>query len=60
MTAQELIKQCGDQAYHEALKMAVVATRLNDHKGAELFTGLALRLLQMGYHKYPERNAGVV
>lgn len=54
--ALEFVNQYGDEAYHVATRMTVMAVSLNDQEGAKMFSETAIELMQMGYHKKGSAN----
>jgi hypothetical protein len=54
ISADYLIQQYGDQAYHEGCKLAVVALQLGDRTMTRALAKANIELLQRGYHKKPK------
>ena len=57
-TVKYLIDTYGDQAYWMATKLAVAGSLIGDKQGAKDFADAAIELMQLGYHKHPEKKLG--
>ncbi len=53
-TAQHLVTSYGQQAYHRAVLLTVMAEKVGDREGAREFADAAIELMQVGYHKHQQ------
>ena len=54
MTTHQWIKDCEEvdlNPYKEATEMSVVAVHLGDHEFAKEMSQLAIKMMELGYHK---------
>lgn len=49
------IEEKGNQAYWHAVKRSVLAINDNDHWRIELWSKVAIELMQRGYHKHEKK-----
>lgn len=54
--AESLIQICGNQAYHKAVLLASLSTNLGDKEWAELYSQVAIELMQNDYHKFEKEE----
>ena len=53
---KELIEKYGDQAYHQAVLMAIKAIQTKDDENAWVFSESARELMLLGYAENPIKN----
>jgi len=56
-TAEDFVKEYGDQSYHKAVSFSSMATMFGDDNYAKQMSDVAIELIQAGYHKHPKEKS---